>query len=98
MPTFTCTRCGGSGFLNLEQVDDATLKRFDETGDKSIILAWIDDRNAKAAEYGGCYCAAMRMPPCSYCTDYAHDVDLCDCCDGSGQHDWDNPDDPKGCR
>ncbi len=97
MTTFTCTRCGGSGFLNLEQVDDATLKRFDETGDKSIILAWIDDRNAKAAECGGCYCAAMRMPPCSYCTDYAHDVCPCDCCDGSGQHDWDNPDDPKGC-
>ena len=36
-----CTRCGGSGFLNLHQVDDETLDRFDATGDHTIILAWI---------------------------------------------------------
>ncbi len=96
MTTFTCTRCEGTGFLNLEQVDEATLKRFDESGDKQVILDWIEERDAKAQESGGCSCHIC--PPCSYCTDYAHDVDLCDCCDGSGQHDWDNPDDPKGCR
>jgi hypothetical protein len=38
-----CTRCEGTGFLNLHQVDDATLKRFDETGDHDFIRAWIDD-------------------------------------------------------
>ena len=37
-----CTRCECSGFLNLAQVDEETLKRFDETGDHSIILAWIE--------------------------------------------------------
>jgi hypothetical protein len=36
-----CTRCGGSGFLNLHQVDDETLDRFDATGNHTIILAWI---------------------------------------------------------
>jgi hypothetical protein len=36
-----CTRCNGTGFLNLHQVDDATLKRFDEDQDHALILAWI---------------------------------------------------------
>jgi hypothetical protein len=36
-----CTRCGGSGFLNIGQVDTDTLRRFDATGDVEIILAWI---------------------------------------------------------
>jgi hypothetical protein len=39
----TCTRCQGTGFLNLHQVDEATIKRFDETGDHGIILQWIKD-------------------------------------------------------
>ena len=38
-----CTRCEGTGFLNLHQVDDATLKRFDEAGDPGIVLQWITD-------------------------------------------------------
>ena len=37
----TCTRCDGTGFLNLDQVDDETLNRFDETSDRQIILDWI---------------------------------------------------------
>jgi len=37
-----CTRCSGTGFLNLHQVDDETLKRFNETGNHDIIEDWID--------------------------------------------------------
>ncbi len=36
-----CTRCNGTGFLNLHQVDDGTTDRFEETGDVEIILPWI---------------------------------------------------------
>ena len=102
----TCTRCEGSGFLNLEQVDDATLKRFDETGDPQLILDWIEGRDAKAAECGGCYCAAMRMPPCSYLpTTSMMSAPVTAAATGSrgaglspGLHDSDNPEDPRGCR
>jgi len=66
MPTLTnCTRCDGTGFLNIEQVDEENLKYFDETGDHQIILDWME-------KYDG-----------------EHDVAECDCCDGSGQHDYD---------
>ena len=37
----TCTRCDGTGFLNLHQVDDETFTFFDEVGAVSIILDWI---------------------------------------------------------
>jgi hypothetical protein len=37
-----CTRCDGTGFLNLDQVDYDTLFLFAKTGDRSIILDWID--------------------------------------------------------
>ena len=36
-----CTRCDGTGFLNLDQVDDETLDRFNETSDHQVILTWI---------------------------------------------------------
>jgi hypothetical protein len=36
-----CTRCENTGFLNISQVDDATLRAFDNTGDHLIILEWI---------------------------------------------------------
>ena len=35
-----CTRCEGTGFLNLHQVDEATLHRFDALGHQ-VILDWI---------------------------------------------------------
>jgi len=38
-----CTRCKGTGFLNLDQVDDETLKLFDESGVYGVILLWIDE-------------------------------------------------------
>jgi len=37
-----CTRCEGSGFLNLHQVDLETADRFSVSGDPEIILHWID--------------------------------------------------------
>ena len=36
-----CTRCDGTGFLNLHQVTEETLERFDELGDVAIIQEWI---------------------------------------------------------
>ena len=42
----TCTRCDSTGFLNLHQVDEATLTRFDTTGDVQVILTWIADNTA----------------------------------------------------
>jgi hypothetical protein len=38
----TCTRCDATGFLNLHQVDEATLARFDATGDPQIIVDWME--------------------------------------------------------
>jgi len=40
----TCTRCDNSGFLNIDQVDDDILKRFDKTGEVKVILDWIEAR------------------------------------------------------
>ena len=40
--SLSCTRCEGTGFLNLWQVDDETLDLFDETVSVEIILEWID--------------------------------------------------------
>lgn len=77
--SFSCTRCEGSGFLNIHQVPDNVLVRHAETGDGEVIVAWIRDNSD-------------------------HDVGVCDCCgDGEGwygtpgEHEWNNPDDPKGC-
>jgi hypothetical protein len=36
-----CTHCEGTGFLNIHQVDEATLKMFDETGSHEVIKEWI---------------------------------------------------------
>ena len=40
--SITCTRCDGTGFLNIDQVDSETLKKFDETGDVAVIAAWLE--------------------------------------------------------
>jgi hypothetical protein len=37
----TCTRCQGSGFLNLHQVPDDILVLFDKTGNHQVILDWM---------------------------------------------------------
>lgn len=97
-----CTRCDGTGFLNLEQVPEDVLARFEAAGDHDIILDWIAEQAARMAGAGGCSCHIR--PPCGYCV-LQHDVSVCDCCGNGeewygepGQHDWNNPDDPKGCR
>jgi hypothetical protein len=41
MSPFHCTRCEGAGFLNLHQVDEATLMRFDDLHDPQVILDWM---------------------------------------------------------
>jgi len=38
--SLSCTRCDGTGFLNLHQIPDMILERFDEVGDCEIILNW----------------------------------------------------------
>ena len=37
----TCTRCSSSGFLNIEQVDEAVLLQFDSSGDHQHVVDWI---------------------------------------------------------
>lgn len=39
----SCTRCQGTGFINLHQVPDDVLKQFDATGSYELILQWIKD-------------------------------------------------------
>lgn len=90
-----CTRCSGTGFINLEQVDEKTLREFDSSGDEGVILDWINRRDD-----GACYCSATPRPPCSWC-ESRHDVSVCDCCgDGEywygecGQHNYHCKDEP----
>jgi hypothetical protein len=104
MSPFVCTRCDGFGFLNLHQIEEETLAKFDASHDPQVILDWIDEQAARAIRAGGCTCG-VETPPCYYCTHIAHDVSVCDCCgDGQswygtpGQHDGDDPHDPCGCR
>lgn len=78
MNTFNCTRCDGTGFLNLDQVDEDLVKEYLKTRDTSIILSWIEARNILMEELGGCSCCVC--PPCSYCVEACHDVSICDCC------------------
>lgn len=81
-----CTRCDGTGFLNLDQVGKETLSLFDAEGDVDVILKWIAERAQVQAN--GCFCAATR-PPCSYCESF-HDVSVCDCC-GNGEEWYGEP-------
>lgn len=41
-----CTRCESSGFLNLHQVPEDVLKRFEDTGDHQVILDWMKDNES----------------------------------------------------
>lgn len=84
--SLTCTRCEGTGFLNIDQVDDNILKEFHNNGDVSLILNWIDERNnsINSINNGHCFCAAT-LAPCPVC-ELFHDVQVCDCC-GDGE-DW----------
>jgi len=94
-----CTRCSGTGFLNLDQVEDEVRQRFDTTGDHNVVLDWIGARNATIERL---HCACNISTPCPRCELY-HEVQVCDCCgDGTewygepGEHrirptGWDHP-------
>lgn len=97
-----CTRCSGTGFLNLEHVDADVIEQFEATGNHQLILDWIDEREAAMIRVGGsCYCSAYpQAVPCRYCELY-HDVSVCDCCGDSeewygvpGEHDLNQKDVP----
>ena len=78
-----CTRCQGTGFLNLDQVDEEVRQRFDATGDHEVVRDWIAQRNSAIERLD---CACHISPPCPKCELY-HDVQVCDCCgDGEGWH------------
>ena len=42
----TCTRCGGTGFLNIEQVPDYVLIQYDKSRDTSIVLSWMNHNDS----------------------------------------------------
>ncbi len=86
--SLNCTRCNGTGFLNLNQVDEEVLAHFEETGDHQIILDWIDERDAQMISAGSCSCH-IGNPPCAYCM-LQHDVQVCDCC-GDGENWYGEP-------
>lgn len=48
-----CTRCEGTGFLNINQVDDEVLKQFDQTGNHSLIIEWAETHES---DVGFCDC------------------------------------------
>jgi len=52
--SLTCTRCEGSGFLNLHQCPEEILEQYDETGDVDVILKWIEEDGAN--DVGVCDC------------------------------------------
>jgi len=85
-----CTRCGGSGFLNTDQIDDRVCRRFDETGDHQVILNWIEAE--KNHEVSVCDCCGNgeywhgipgehynNEDPAGYNGPYAYNGGLCEC-------------------
>lgn len=49
-----CTRCQGSGFLNMGQVPDSVVKEFEAKGDHEVILTYI--KNNIDHDVGVCDC------------------------------------------
>jgi hypothetical protein len=49
-----CTRCEGTGFVNLHQVDAETVSRFNDLGDHQVITDWIAAHNDH--DVGVCDC------------------------------------------
>lgn len=89
-----CTRCSGTGFLNLEQVDEDI-----DLFEPAAVLDWLYSRGQRIEASGCCTCF-QGHPPCSWCM-LQHDVQVCDCCgDGTdwygepGVHDLNDKDAP----
>lgn len=80
-----CTRCQGTGFLNIEQVPEVVV----DAGPEAI-QEWIDARDfsrqgASHLSMMGGVCLCYIKAPCAFCEGW-HDVEVCDCC-GTGE-DW----------
>lgn len=51
-----CTRCDGTGFINLHQVDEPTLKEFDRTRDVAVISMWVIKHRPTGCDVAVCDC------------------------------------------
>lgn len=49
----TCTRCQGTGFLNIHQVPDDVSHQFEETGNHQLIIDWASENES---DVGFCDC------------------------------------------
>lgn len=49
-----CTRCGGTGFLNIEQVPEKVVSEFFGTMDHNIILCWASGADAHDVQVCDC--------------------------------------------
>lgn len=89
----TCTRCDGTGFLNIEEVPEDVADDGIET-----VMKWLEERNLELKSLVGCSCHIM--PPCPFC-ELSHNVSVCDCCGDGDRHygvpgEHYNREDPKG--
>ena len=50
----SCTRCEGTGFLNLDQIPNKVLEQFDSEGCFEIIEEWINENNGHDAQVCDC--------------------------------------------
>ena len=51
----TCTRCQGTGFLNIDQLDDKTLNNFDNDGHE-VVLEWLKNNDDNDHDVQVCDC------------------------------------------
>lgn len=98
MRDLNCTRCEGTGFINIDE--DWVREMLEDDGPEAL-QEYLFELASQREHHGGCYCHCGH-PPCGYCM-ACHDseVSVCDCCgDGEnwyhepGQHDLDNKDVP----
>ena len=85
-----CTRCEGTGFLNIEQVPENIIKEHEETGLFIVIEKWIasnDDHDACICDCCGDTHGWHGIPGEHYNSDgqqgdrgpYAYNGGLCEC-------------------
>jgi len=43
--SYHCTRCDGTGFLNIDQVPNSIRKIFDASGEHFVVTAWMESRD-----------------------------------------------------
>ncbi len=85
-----CTVCDGTGFLNISQVDDETLRMFDNTGDTAVIDSWMAQNEENDVQICGCCgdgCGWYGVPgehynnedPPGHYGPYVYNGGLCEC-------------------